>query len=91
MMQNYLDFWQHRREEISEVEVVNNGKSITEARLDVDSARLCIEYFAGLASSLAGWRHISFINLKAKEVDFTSWQCVTVYDAGLRCREQSST
>lgn len=45
---------EHRREEISEVEVVNNGKSITEARLDVDSARLCIEYFAGLASSLAG-------------------------------------
>lgn len=37
------------------MEVVNNGKSITEARLDVDSARSCIEYFAGLASSLAGW------------------------------------
>uniref|UniRef100_A0A672M822 Aldehyde dehydrogenase domain-containing protein n=1 Tax=Sinocyclocheilus grahami TaxID=75366 RepID=A0A672M822_SINGR len=30
----------HRREEIAEIEVVNNGKSITEARLDVDSARL---------------------------------------------------
>ncbi|KAM4728068.1 4-trimethylaminobutyraldehyde dehydrogenase B [Anableps anableps] len=43
-----------RREEIAEMEVVNNGKSITEARLDVDSARLCIEYYAGLASSLAG-------------------------------------
>lgn len=37
------------------MEVVNNGKSITEARLDVDSARLCIEYYAGLASCLAGW------------------------------------
>lgn len=37
------------------MEVVNNGKSITEARLDVDSARLCIEYYAGLAGSLAGW------------------------------------
>lgn len=37
------------------MEVVNNGKSITEARLDVDSARLCIEYYAGLASTLAGW------------------------------------
>lgn len=36
------------------MEVVNNGKSITEARLDVDSARLCIEYYAGLASTLAG-------------------------------------
>uniref|UniRef100_A0A668VDI5 Aldehyde dehydrogenase domain-containing protein n=1 Tax=Oreochromis aureus TaxID=47969 RepID=A0A668VDI5_OREAU len=42
------------REEIAEMEVVNNGKSITEARLDVDSARLCIEYYAGLASTLAG-------------------------------------
>ncbi|KAL2097775.1 hypothetical protein ACEWY4_006982 [Coilia grayii] len=45
---------ERRREEIAEVEVVNNGKSITEARLDVDSARLCIEYYAGLASTLAG-------------------------------------
>ena len=36
------------------MEVVNNGKSITEARLDVDSARLCIEYYAGLACTLAG-------------------------------------
>ncbi|KAF4089556.1 hypothetical protein AMELA_G00067440 [Ameiurus melas] len=45
---------QKRREEIAEVEVVNNGKSITEARLDVDSARLCIEYFAGLATTMAG-------------------------------------
>lgn len=43
-----------RREEIAEMEVVNNGKSITEARLDVDSARLCIEYYAGVASTLAG-------------------------------------
>lgn len=46
---------QSRREEIAEMEVVNNGKSITEARLDVDSGRLCIEYYAGLASTLAGW------------------------------------
>ncbi|XP_071773771.1 4-trimethylaminobutyraldehyde dehydrogenase B [Centroberyx gerrardi] len=43
-----------RREEIAEMEVINNGKSITEARLDVDSARLCIEYYSGLASTLAG-------------------------------------
>ncbi|KAL0966291.1 hypothetical protein UPYG_G00293450 [Umbra pygmaea] len=43
-----------RREEIAEIEVVNNGKSITEARLDVDSARLCIEYYSGLARTLAG-------------------------------------
>ncbi|KAM7401092.1 hypothetical protein PAMA_005333 [Pampus argenteus] len=45
---------ENRREEIAEMEVVNNGKSITEARLDVDSARLCIEYYAGLACTLAG-------------------------------------
>ncbi|KAM9844462.1 4-trimethylaminobutyraldehyde dehydrogenase B [Aulostomus maculatus] len=45
---------ENRREEIAEMEVINNGKSITEARLDVDSARLCIEYYAGLASTLAG-------------------------------------
>ncbi|XP_061694257.1 4-trimethylaminobutyraldehyde dehydrogenase B isoform X2 [Syngnathoides biaculeatus] len=45
---------QKRREEIAEMEVVNNGKSITEARLDVDSARLCVEYFAGLSSTLSG-------------------------------------
>lgn len=45
---------QSRREGIAEIEVINNGKSITEARLDVDSARLCIEFYAGLASTLAG-------------------------------------
>lgn len=56
MYYTYPDFHvQSRREEIAEMEVVNNGKSITEARLDVDSARLCIEYYAGLASTLAGW------------------------------------
>ncbi|CAL1579972.1 unnamed protein product [Knipowitschia caucasica] len=43
-----------RREEIAQMEVINNGKSITEARLDVDSARLCIEYYAGLANTLSG-------------------------------------
>ncbi|XP_028832341.1 LOW QUALITY PROTEIN: aldehyde dehydrogenase family 9 member A1-B-like [Denticeps clupeoides] len=43
-----------RREEIAELEAVNNGKSITEARLDVDSARLCMEYYAGLSGTLAG-------------------------------------
>jgi len=54
MHDTYSGF-QSRREEIAEMEVVNNGKSITEARLDVDSARLCIEYYAALASTLAGW------------------------------------
>ncbi|XP_061752889.1 4-trimethylaminobutyraldehyde dehydrogenase B [Nerophis ophidion] len=45
---------ENRREEIARMEVVNNGKSITEARLDVDSGRLCVEYYAGLACGLAG-------------------------------------
>ncbi|CAL8343767.1 unnamed protein product [Merluccius merluccius] len=53
MRQAALDI-ERRREDIAEMEVVNNGKSITEARLDVDSARLCIEYYAGLATTLAG-------------------------------------
>uniref|UniRef100_A0A7N5ZZR1 Aldehyde dehydrogenase domain-containing protein n=1 Tax=Anabas testudineus TaxID=64144 RepID=A0A7N5ZZR1_ANATE len=43
-----------RSEEIAQMETVNNGKSITEARLDVDSARQCILYYAGLAATLAG-------------------------------------
>uniref|UniRef100_A0A3Q0SKW3 Aldehyde dehydrogenase 9 family, member A1b n=1 Tax=Amphilophus citrinellus TaxID=61819 RepID=A0A3Q0SKW3_AMPCI len=43
-----------RTNEIVEMEVVNNGKSITEARVDVDCSRLCIEYYAGLAGTLAG-------------------------------------
>ncbi|TSS97561.1 Aldehyde dehydrogenase family 9 member A1-B [Bagarius yarrelli] len=54
IMLNAARLIQQRREEIAEVEVINNGKSITEARLDVDSARLCIEYFAGLATTMAG-------------------------------------
>lgn len=51
---------QSRREEIAQMEVVNNGKSITEARTDVDSARLCIEYYAGLASTLSGLKFFSY-------------------------------
>ncbi|KAM9322888.1 4-trimethylaminobutyraldehyde dehydrogenase B [Pholidichthys leucotaenia] len=54
IMINAAHIIESRREEIAELEVVNNGKSITEARLDVDSARLCIEFYAGLASTLAG-------------------------------------
>ncbi|KAM9762705.1 4-trimethylaminobutyraldehyde dehydrogenase [Menidia menidia] len=46
-----------RRENIAKVEVINNGKSITEALADIDSAWQCIEYYAGLASTLSG-QHI---------------------------------
>lgn len=43
-----------RTEDIATVETINNGKSVFEARLDVASCWQCLEYFAGLAGSLAG-------------------------------------
>ncbi|KAM7053489.1 4-trimethylaminobutyraldehyde dehydrogenase [Molossus nigricans] len=43
-----------RRDEIATVETINNGKSIFEARLDIDTAWQCLEYYAGVAGSLAG-------------------------------------
>ncbi|KAM9796078.1 4-trimethylaminobutyraldehyde dehydrogenase A [Syngnathus typhle] len=46
-----------RREKISKLEVINNGKSITEALGDIDMAWQCMEYYAGLAATLAG-QHI---------------------------------
>nr|XP_057929435.1 4-trimethylaminobutyraldehyde dehydrogenase A [Doryrhamphus excisus] len=46
-----------RREKIAKLEVINNGKSITEALVDIDVSWQCIEYFAGLAGTLAG-QHI---------------------------------
>lgn len=33
---------------------MNNGKSITEAKVDIDIAWQCIEYYAGIAPTLAG-------------------------------------
>lgn len=49
-----LVFLQERKDEIAAVETVNNGKSLLEARLDVDTAWQCLEYYAGLAGSMAG-------------------------------------
>uniref|UniRef100_A0A672GSG9 Aldehyde dehydrogenase 9 family, member A1a, tandem duplicate 1 n=1 Tax=Salarias fasciatus TaxID=181472 RepID=A0A672GSG9_SALFA len=46
-----------RREAISKLEVINNGKSITEALADIDFSWQCVEYYAGLAGTLAG-QHI---------------------------------
>ncbi|XP_057697266.1 4-trimethylaminobutyraldehyde dehydrogenase-like [Corythoichthys intestinalis] len=46
-----------RREKIAKLEVINNGKSITEALTDVDVAWQCMEYYAGLAATMAG-QHI---------------------------------
>uniref|UniRef100_A0A8I6ASL3 Aldehyde dehydrogenase 9 family, member A1 n=1 Tax=Rattus norvegicus TaxID=10116 RepID=A0A8I6ASL3_RAT len=43
-----------RRDEIAIMETINNGKSIFEARLDVDTSWQCLEYYAGLAASMAG-------------------------------------
>ncbi|XP_042618061.1 4-trimethylaminobutyraldehyde dehydrogenase A isoform X2 [Cyprinus carpio] len=46
-----------RRDEIARAEVANNGKSITEAQVDIDVAWQCIEYYAGIAPTLSG-QHI---------------------------------
>ncbi|NXU86473.1 AL9A1 dehydrogenase, partial [Xiphorhynchus elegans] len=43
-----------QREEIATMETINNGKSIFEARVDIDVSWQCLEYYAGLAGSLAG-------------------------------------
>lgn len=45
---------QERTDEIATVESINNGKSILEARLDIDTSWQCLEYYAGLAGSMAG-------------------------------------
>lgn len=45
---------QERRGNIAKLEVINNGKSITEALVDIDVAWQTIEYYAGLAGALAG-------------------------------------
>ncbi|XP_013809614.1 4-trimethylaminobutyraldehyde dehydrogenase [Apteryx mantelli] len=43
-----------QREEIATLETINNGKSIFEARVDIDISWQSLEYYAGLAGSLAG-------------------------------------
>ncbi|CAI9741913.1 4-trimethylaminobutyraldehyde dehydrogenase-like [Octopus vulgaris] len=43
-----------RREEFSQIEVLDSGKPIWEARADVDGCIDCLEYFGGLAANLAG-------------------------------------
>lgn len=43
-----------RRDEIAKVETINNGKSIFEARFDIDISWQSLEYYAGLAASMAG-------------------------------------
>uniref|UniRef100_H3CMM3 Aldehyde dehydrogenase 9 family, member A1a, tandem duplicate 2 n=1 Tax=Tetraodon nigroviridis TaxID=99883 RepID=H3CMM3_TETNG len=43
-----------RRDNIAKLEVINNGKSITEALADIDISWQCVEYYAGLTGALAG-------------------------------------
>ncbi|EPY87563.1 Aldehyde dehydrogenase, mitochondrial precursor-like protein [Camelus ferus] len=43
-----------RKDEIAIMETINNGKSIFEARWDIDTSWQCLEYYAGLAASMAG-------------------------------------
>uniref|UniRef100_A0A8D0HRJ3 Aldehyde dehydrogenase 9 family member A1 n=1 Tax=Sphenodon punctatus TaxID=8508 RepID=A0A8D0HRJ3_SPHPU len=43
-----------RRDEIATMETINNGKSIFEARIDVDISWQSLEYYAGLAGAIAG-------------------------------------
>ncbi|CAH2312752.1 4-trimethylaminobutyraldehyde dehydrogenase [Pelobates cultripes] len=43
-----------RTEELATIETINNGKSIFEARVDIEISWLTLEYYAGLAGSMAG-------------------------------------
>lgn len=53
-MEHQSSFQQERRDNIAKLEVINNGKSITEALADIDISWQCVEYYAGLAGALAG-------------------------------------
>ncbi|KAM4722711.1 4-trimethylaminobutyraldehyde dehydrogenase [Rhinophrynus dorsalis] len=43
-----------RSEEIATMETINNGKSIMEARVDIEISWQTLEYYAGLAGAMAG-------------------------------------
>ena len=49
-----LPWWQENKEELARVEVHDTGKPIWEARFDVEGCADAVEYFAGLASNIAG-------------------------------------
>lgn len=61
---NLCSHMQERRDEIARAEVANNGKSITEAQVDIDVAWQCIEYYAGIAPTLSGRFGYWLINMK---------------------------
>ncbi len=60
---NLYSYMQERRDVIAIAEVANNGKSITEAQVDIDVAWQCIEYYAGIAPTLSGRPEYWLINL----------------------------
>lgn len=43
-----------RSEELATMETINNGKSVFEARVDIEISWQTLEYYAGLAGSMAG-------------------------------------
>lgn len=57
------------------MEVINNGKSITEALVDIDIAWESIEYYAGLASTLSGTEKITAFFLSKAPVPKTLHHC----------------
>jgi len=48
-------------ESLAQLEVLNNGKPIWEARLDIQSCADCFQYFGGIASTMCG-QHIQLPN-----------------------------
>uniref|UniRef100_A0A8C5QJM1 Aldehyde dehydrogenase domain-containing protein n=1 Tax=Leptobrachium leishanense TaxID=445787 RepID=A0A8C5QJM1_9ANUR len=43
-----------RAEDLATIETINNGKSISEAKIDIEISWMTLEYYAGLAGSMAG-------------------------------------
>lgn len=54
LLQKAAQILRSRAEEFSQIEVLDSGKPIWEARCDVDGCADTIDYFGGLASSLTG-------------------------------------
>eukprot|EP00095_Tigriopus_kingsejongensis_P001600 snap_masked-scaffold317_size209118-processed-gene-1.1 protein:Tk01600 transcript:snap_masked-scaffold317_size209118-processed-gene-1.1-mRNA-1 annotation:"aldehyde dehydrogenase family 9 member a1-a-like" len=48
-------------EDLAQVDVIDNGKPIWEARADMDSVIGCLEYYGGLAGSMSG-QHVKMPN-----------------------------
>jgi betaine-aldehyde dehydrogenase len=58
VLRRAADLLRARKEELARLEVLDTGKPIGEAlAVDVDSGADCLEYFAGIAASVAG-KHV---------------------------------